>query len=287
MSILCSALRAVGALQEELEAAVELAELAGARLNAAISETKRIASKGVADIVTETDKANEELIFEGLRRRFPADAFIGEESSSGGVSAANLGPNKTWIVDPIDGTTNFVAGLPLTCVSIGLCVGGRPVLGVVFNPCMDEMYIGVRGHGAYLNGQRLKVSDTTRLDEAVVIQEYGYEREDGILALMSTSAALLGNKVRALRQFGSGCLDICWVAAGRCDAVYAGVAHEGLCKGWMPWDYCAGVVIGEEAGAVFKKFDGTDFDIFYRKDFLCCTPGVLDELRGVLNQAAS
>lgn len=271
-------------------AAVDLALEAGSKIRGAIERREhasQITSKGVADVVTETDKANERLIFEGLRRRFPSHELIGEESSADDGKIPRLTDAPTWIVDPIDGTSNFCAGLPLTCVSIGLCVGREPVVGVVYNPLTEELYVAARGCGAYLNGEAIACTKTTSLQDALVIQEYGYEREDGIQALMQTSAALLRAKTRALRQLGSGALDLCFVAAGRADAVFAGVAHDGLCEAWKPWDYCAGKVICEEAGAIFRTFEGRAFDIFYKKDFICAAPGVMEDLRRVLNSAAS
>ncbi len=124
--------------------------------------------------MTATDKANEKLIFDAVRKRFPDDMLIGEESSADAGSIAALTDAPTWIVDPVDGTTNFVHGFPMTCVSIGFGRGGKMEVGVVYDPCADELYQAVRGFGAFLNGQRAYSSDCTELGNAVVVRKGGF-----------------------------------------------------------------------------------------------------------------
>ena len=120
--------------------------------------------------MTATDKANEKLIFDAVRKSFPEDMLIGEESSADAGSIAALTDAPTWIVDPVDGTTNFVHGFPMTCVSIGFGRGGKMEVGVVYDPCADELYQTVRGCGAFVNGQRAYSSDCTELGNAVVVR---------------------------------------------------------------------------------------------------------------------
>eukprot|EP00586_Coscinodiscus_wailesii_P019706 CAMPEP_0172512074 /NCGR_PEP_ID=MMETSP1066-20121228/241533_1 /TAXON_ID=671091 /ORGANISM="Coscinodiscus wailesii, Strain CCMP2513" /LENGTH=370 /DNA_ID=CAMNT_0013291711 /DNA_START=28 /DNA_END=1140 /DNA_ORIENTATION=+ len=288
--------RTDGKYNDEIKLAVKLALEAGnnmtphlqnkGTINEISQSTLGISYKTTSsDFCTEIDLKNETLVANGIRAAFPSHVIIGEEST-GTADPSPLAPDEpTWIIDPIDGTTNFAAGLPLTCVSIGFCEGGRPVLGVVFSPPTGELYAAVEGRGAYRNGKRLvkssgdgAVTDVS-LSRAVVCFEFGYEcGEEGIEKMVAAVKRILKHGCRCLRGLGSGVLDLCYVASGRLDVVYAGVAGEG----WKPWDYCAGMVIVEEAGGVIRslqgqkeEFDdngvivpGSRFDI-YSKSVIC------------------
>lgn len=215
--------------------------------------------------MTETDKNNEKAIIELLQAHFPSHLFIGEESASESGAIPPLTKAPTWIIDPIDGTTNFVHSFPFSCVSIALAQEGTVVVGIIYDPFKDELFLAGKGLGAYLNGKRLKTTPTTDLNKAVIIQEFGYERtEAGIKKLLQVTERLLRSNVQALRQLGSGVLDLAYVAAGRVDAVYCGVAGDG----WKPWDYAAGSVVALEAGAIMSNLRGEDFDI-YDKSMVC------------------
>ncbi|CAM9512805.1 unnamed protein product, partial [Laminaria digitata] len=224
--------------------------------------------------VTETDKANEKLIFDAVRKSFPEDQLIGEESSADAGSIAALTDAPTWIVDPVDGTTNFVHGFPMTCVSIGFGRGKKMEVGVVYDPCSDELYQTVRGFGSFVNGQRASSSGCTDLGSAVVITEYGYQRDPVAVRAMMEATEKVLRKCRAIRQVGSGCLDLCWVGCGRVDAVYAGVAGEG----WQPWDYAAGWLFIEEAGGVVTQVDGTPFHVLSKSVLGAASRELGDEL---------
>jgi len=207
-----------------------------------------------ADFCTKVDVENEQLVIQGVQRRFPNHGIIGEESVGVG-SIPELNPNvPTWIIDPIDGTTNFSSGLhSLTCVSIGFCVDGRPVMGVVYAPGTNELYVAVKGCGAYRNGQPIfqdpKLS-TKKVSEAIICNEMGYTRnQEDMDVLMGAQARVMLKGCKAMRQLGSGCLDLCFVASGRLDVVYAGLCDEG----WKPWDYAAGLVICQEAGCTMES----------------------------------
>ncbi len=222
------------------------------------------------DIATAIDTQNEDYISSQISSHFPMHAIIGEESVGSGTIPPLSSTVPTWIIDPIDGTTNFVSGLPLCCVSIGLCLRGQPYMGVVYAPMTQELYVGVRGRGAYRNGVRLSSSSssspsiatkqkTKTLAESVVCFEFGYERtEAGITAMIDPVHRLLLHGVRATRSLGSGVLNLCYVASGRLDLVYAGLASEG----WKPWDYCAGLVVAIEAGCCMThlKMEEEDMD---------------------------
>ena len=235
------------------------------------------------DFCTQVDVENENLVMKGIQAMFPSDSIIGEETTGTGPIPP-LTDNLTWIIDPIDGTTNFAAGLPLTCVSIGLCDKGKPVMGVVYVPMMDELYIAVSGHGAYRNGKRLlsKPSSEKTLSQAIVGFEFGYVRQpEPAAAMIAASHKILVHGCRGMRQFGSGVLDLCYVALGRIDAVYSGVAGEG----WKPWDLCAGAVIVQEAGCLLETFDqhkDEPFDL-YTKHHICATNRqLLEEVRSIV-----
>jgi myo-inositol-1(or 4)-monophosphatase len=273
----------------ELEVAMHLAYQAGSNMmsyydakgTAAESDHDLdIATKGQPEnFCTKIDVENERLVTEGLLLAFPTHAVIGEESTGTGTVPALSNDTPTWIVDPIDGTTNFAAGLPLSCVSLGLCVDGRPVMGVVYAPMTHEWYVGVRQMGAYRNGVRIAPRPVKPLSEAVVCFEFGYAKSlVAIDKLLRAVQGLLLTGCRATRQLGSGVLDLCYVATGRLDAVYAGVAGEG----WKPWDYCAGLVIAEEAGCVLEAIDQKEpgpYDL-YAKSILCATSReLLEEVR--------
>lgn len=263
------------ALLERLELATTVALQAGAAMKLVINmKNKNVIHKGVTDLVTETDKANEKLIFDAVRKSFPEDQLIGEESSADAGSIAALTDAPTWIVDPVDGTTNFVHGFPMTCVSIGFGRGKKMEVGVVYDPCSDELYQTVRGFGSFVNGQRASSSGCTDLGSAVVITEYGYQRDPIAVRMMMEATEKVLRKCRAIRQVGSGCLDLCWVGCGRVDAVYAGVAGEG----WQPWDYAAGWLFIEEAGGVVTQVDGTPFHVFSNSVLCAASRQLADEL---------
>ena len=180
-----------------------------------------------------------------------------EASAAGTIPPLTAAP--TWICDPVDGTTNFVHAFPFSSVALALAVDKEVVLGVVYDPSKDELFLAAKGKGAYCNGKRLRTTPTTELSKAVVIQEFGYERSpEGIRKLVAVTERLLQTNVQAVRQLGSGVLDLAYVAAGRVDAVYTGVAGEG----WKPWDYAAGAILATEAGGVMTDLRGGDFDLF-------------------------
>jgi fructose-1,6-bisphosphatase/inositol monophosphatase family enzyme len=250
----------------ELKLAVELALQAGSNMISHCEtrgtvqappnseEALGIATKTSAvDFCTHIDVQNETLIMKGIQQTFPSHHIIGEETT-GTSQVEPLTWEPTWIIDPIDGTTNFASGLPLTCVSIGFCVQGRPVMGVVYAPMTQELYMTVRGYGAYRNTVKLSFlsnsSNSTQLHNAVVNFEFGYARHShDISTMVGAVQRILEHGCRTTRSLGSGVLDLCYVATGRIDVVYAGIATEG----WKPWDYCAGMLIVLESGGVIES----------------------------------
>ncbi|KAG9147417.1 hypothetical protein Leryth_019654 [Lithospermum erythrorhizon] len=139
-------------------------------------QTKNVEHKGEVDLVTETDKACKDLIFNYLKQKFPSHKFIGEETTAA-YGITELTDEPTWIVDPLDGTTNSVHGFPFVCVSIGLTIGKFPTVGVVYNPVIDELFTGVEGKGAFLNGKPIKVSCQSELVKSLLATEAGTKRD--------------------------------------------------------------------------------------------------------------
>ncbi|CAH9081657.1 unnamed protein product [Cuscuta epithymum] len=241
------------AVEEFLAVAVDAAKQAGEIIRNGFHQKKHIEHKGSVDLVTETDKACETLIFNHLKHHFPTHKFIGEETTAA-YGASELTDEPTWIVDPVDGTTNFVHGFPFVCVSIGLTIGKKPTVGVVYNPIMNELFTGIHGKGAFLNGSPIKVSSQDELVKALLVTEAGTKRDKLNVDACTSRINNLLFKVRSLRMTGSLALNLCSIACGRIDLCYeAGFGG--------PWDVAAGAVIVEEAGGVLFDPSGKDFDI--------------------------
>ncbi|KAK4535581.1 hypothetical protein CDCA_CDCA05G1606 [Cyanidium caldarium] len=303
--------------------AAALAVVAGGSLVKVALESGRSADGGrtlmvqrkgnSADLVTQVDCEAEKKMREILLGAFPAYGFLGEEASSSTISSesADAGaaaeapprpqvlerrggqPEKpVWIVDPLDGTTNFVARIPQICTSVGLYYQGAVLVGAVHNPCTDDLYMAVRGRGAVLNGHPLKCDTVRAMEEAVVVTEFGYDRSRiGAQRMCGAVERLLRSGVRAVRMLGSGILDILYVAEGRIAAVYAGVAGEG----WRPWDHAASTLIAQEAGAVVVPLRAGDaacagppsglFDIFSDSILCACTAELATALGAIVLDA--
>jgi myo-inositol-1(or 4)-monophosphatase len=208
-----------------------------------------VREKARFDLVTDADVSSQREVFGSLAARFPGHAFLGEEE---GGARARPGPDAppTWIVDPLDGTTNYVHDCPLYCVSIGLQVAGELVVGVVYDPARLEMFAAARGHGAWLNYRRLRTSAAAGLDEALLATGFppdlrGQERTLAWWRHFSLRA-------RSLRRTGSTALNLAYVAAGRFDGYYAFDNHV--------WDVAGGVVLVREAGGLVTNTDGSPYD---------------------------
>lgn len=262
-------------LDKCLEVAVSVAREAGEEIRRGFTdgEAQRTAGwKGTADLVTAVDRRVEQLVFARLRAAFPGYAFIGEETA--GASEV-VGAAPTWVVDPIDGTTNFVHGDAQTCVALALFVGGRVCVAVVHNPILGELYTAVRGRGAFLNGtRRLHVSSARTLREAVVGTNVGCMRDArGIAFLTGNLARVLEHQVLAVRMAGSASMALAAVAAGRLCAFYEWGVHI--------WDYAPGALLVEEAGGKVCAPNGGPVDYSARRVLAGAAP-VVDELASIL-----
>lgn len=230
-------------LDELLAVALRLAADAAALLVERLGEARTaVQTKSTAtDMVTEVDRASEALVVAGLRAARPDDAIVGEEG------AADDGTTGVrWLVDPIDGTTNYLYGFPGFAVSIGAEIDGEGAVGVVHDPLHGEVFAASRGKGATRNGRPIRVSDKDELATALVATGFAYdprrrERQAAVLSEVLPS-------VRDVRRMGAASVDLCSVACGRVDAYYE--------RGLGPWDLAAGAVIAREAGAVLGDLDG-------------------------------
>jgi myo-inositol-1(or 4)-monophosphatase len=233
-------------LTKELEAAISAAREAGRVLREGFGWQHSVRYKGEVDLVTEVDEQAERVIREILLEAFPAYGVLAEE---GGALAGEV--DARWIVDPLDGTTNYAHGLPIFAVSIALERAGEVVLGVVHDPMREETFIAERGGGATLNDEPVRVSDTDEPIQALIATGFPYDRAEmpETLELFGRFAAL----TRSMRRLGSTALDLCYVAAGRLDGYYE--------RGIWAWDIAAGSLILEEAGGKVTDYRGGELDL--------------------------
>lgn len=200
------------------------------------------------DIVTAADTEAEAYIVGELRRLFPGHHIVGEEGGGQGASAASAPYH--WFVDPIDGTVNFAAKLPHFCTSIALATPDRqPQLGVVYDPTRDELFTAVRGGGAHLNGQPVRVTQTAELVDSVICSGFPYDRQTNPDNNLREWAAFVV-RIRGERRLGSAALDLCYVGAGRLDGYWE--------KDLKPWDVMAGMLIAREGGGTVTDYAGGD-----------------------------
>lgn len=219
-------------------AAAEAAAILGARAGA-----DRVREKGRADLVTEVDEASERAIRRRIEAAHPEDAFVAEEFSDGAVASG-----RRWIVDPLDGTVNFVHGHPFACVSIALVDDEGPAVAVVDAPFLGEVYHAVRGGGAFLNGERIAVSGATRLADSLVATGFPFKPGKGEPTAYMAMVTELVLTTHGVRRAGAAALDLAYVAAGRVDAFFE--------IGLRPWDMAAGVLLVTEAGGRVTGWPG-------------------------------
>jgi len=231
-----------------LDTAWEAADAAGEIMRANWQKPKTIDYKGVIDLVTETDRQCERRIVEILTRQFPNHSILAEEQTL----LERQGNPYRWIVDPLDGTTNFAHGYPHFCVSIALEQDGEIVLGLVYDPLRHECFQALKGHGATLNGQSLRCSIVDDLDKALLATGFPYDRRDHVDYFLIYFKAFL-TRCQGIRRNGSAALDLCYVACGRIDGYW-----ELKLK---PWDVGAASLIVAEAGGILSDFRGGTFDI--------------------------
>ncbi|XP_043275784.1 inositol monophosphatase 2-like isoform X1 [Venturia canescens] len=248
-----------------LEVAKKLALECGEIFESALALGKRVDTKSSDyDLVTEYDRAIEALLIEGLSSKFPEHKFIAEESTAAANEMSALTDSPTWLIDPIDGTTNFVHGFSQCCISMGLTVKKRLVLGLIYNPSSNEMFTAIRGEGAFLNGKRMNTSKITELNKSLVyiepmgIRQSGKNRDIAVARFEAFVCSTQG-----IRSFGSAALGLAYVARGTLDALH--LDHVG------PWDVAAGALLVEEAGGVVIDPKGGPHDLMNPKTIAAAT----------------
>lgn len=203
-----------------------------------------VVEKQRLDFASEVDRLAEAEIIKELRRAYPSHGFLAEESGAQG----NKGP-LTWVIDPLDGTHNYLRGIPHFCVSIAMLDHGEPVYGVIYDPLRDELFTASKGDGAYLNDRRIRVSKRESLDGALISTGYPYRQRETIDSQIAITRALL-NQAEDIRRSGSAALDLAYVASGR---------HDGFFEnGLNVWDFAAGALMVREAGGKYCDFAGRD-----------------------------
>lgn len=235
-------------------------------------EKLQVSLKGPANFVSAADRRAEETLFAELSKARPGYGFLGEE----GGRREGADKTHTWIVDPLDGTTNFLHGIPHFAISIALQREATIVAGLVYNPATDELFIAERGKGAFLNDQRIRVAARKRLADSIIacgIAHYGH----GDLDLSRREIGAIQERVAGLRRFGASALDLAWIAAGRFDGYWE---HD-----LNPWDVAAGLILVREAGGFVSDCDGRD-DIFGKGHVVSANEAIQKELLALLKAAA-
>jgi myo-inositol-1(or 4)-monophosphatase len=251
-----------------LNTAVKAARRAAAIINRASFDIDRIKvnEKSPNDFVTEVDQAAEQAIIDVLHQAYPDHAFLCEESGA----SANLNDQNefVWIIDPLDGTTNFIHGFPQYCVSIALQHRGQITQAVVYDPTRNDLFTATKGAGSYLNDKRLRVSKRDRLADGLIGTGFPY-RDMESLEQYIDMFRIMTQRCAGLRRPGAAALDLAYVAAGRLDGFFE--------KGLKPWDMAAGALLVTEAGGIVGTFEG-ESDYLYRGDAIAGTPKVFAQM---------
>lgn len=238
-------------LERKLEFAKTIAKKAGLfALNTRDKGKLRVSEKNTNDYVTDCDKSTEKLIFNAIKKEFPADGFFGEEDD-------NCEGNGRWVVDPIDGTTNFLRGLPNWCVSIAYEVEKYcPLIGVIYIPCSDDLYFAMKGKGSFLNGKKINCSNIDDLSKSLIVCVPPHRHKESYNSYVE-KMQIIGSRISDIRSYGSCAQELCYIASGHLDGYYE------LFLGY--YDFAAGQVIVEEAGG--KLTNGSKAEPFTDK---CC-----------------
>ncbi len=259
-------------LHPMLNVAIKAARAAGALINRASLdlEALRINTKSPNDFVTEVDQAAEGVIIETLLGAYPDHGILAEES---GRTHGAKHSEYVWIIDPLDGTTNFIHGLPVYCVSIALAHRGVVQQAVVFDPTRNDLFYATKGRGAFLNDRRLRVSKRTRMSDALIGTGFPFRRGDNFKRYVKMFEEVMQH-CAGLRRPGAAALDLCYVAAGYYDAFFE--------TGLQPWDVAAGSLIVTEAGGLVGNFTG-EADFLHQREVVAGTPRIYAPLVAMLS----
>ncbi len=250
--------------------ACELTEKVGAFIQSELHTISSgdIESKGKNDFVSYVDKTAEKLLIGGLEKLLPAAGFIAEENTR-----SNRGSTYNWVIDPLDGTTNFIHGLPCYSISLGLLEHDIPVMGIVNELNLKECFYAVENSGAFCNKKPIRVSKPTRLSESLIATGFPYTDFDQMDQYMNLFRDLM-EKTHGLRRLGSAAVDLAYVACGRFDAFYE--------YGLKPWDVAGGSFIVQQAGGTISDFKGGE-NYLFGKELIACTPGIYREFQTIVS----
>ena len=256
-----------------LNVAIKAARAAGAIINRAALdvESVRVSTKQINDFVTDIDQKAEAAIIETLLTAYPSHGILAEESGSEHGAA---GADFVWIIDPLDGTTNFIHGFPVYCVSIALAVKGKVEQAVVFDPTRNDIFCATKGRGAYMNDRRLRTSKRTQMHECLISTGFPFRPGDNFNQYLRMMGEVM-QRTEGLRRPGAAALDLAYVAAGFTDAFFE--------TGLQPWDVAAGALLVTEAGGLVGNFTG-DADFLEQKECLAGTPKIYGQLVPILSK---
>ena len=261
-------------LHPMLNVAIKAARTAGTIINRAALdvESVRVSAKQTNDFVTEVDQAAEAAIIDTLLTAYPDHAIWAEET--GRREGKHGGADHVWIVDPLDGTTNFIHGLPVYCVSIALMVGNRLEQAVVYDPSRNDLFCATRGRGAYLNDRRIRVAKRDSLRPALISTGFPFRPGDSMPQYMQILSDVMP-KCAGVRRLGSAALDLAYVAAGFTDGFFE--------MGLAPWDVAAGALLVTEAGGLVGNFTG-ESNFLEQKECLAANPKIYGQLVGTIGK---
>ena len=256
-----------------LNTAIKAARAAGAIINRAALdvESVRVSQKQVNDFVTEVDHASEESIIETLLTAYPGHGIWGEET---GRTRGAQDSDHVWIIDPLDGTTNFIHGFPVYCVSIALAVKGKVEQAVIYDPTRNDLFTATRGRGAYLNDRRIRVSKRTMLSQCLISTGFPFRKGDNFQAYLAMMGDIM-QRTAGLRRPGAAALDLAYVAAGFSDGFFE--------TGLNPWDVAAGSLLVTEAGGLVGNFTGEP-DFLEQKECLAGNPRIYGQMVPLLTK---
>ena len=256
-----------------LNVAIKAARAAGVIINRAALdvESVRVSQKMANDFVTEVDQASENIIIDALLTAYPDHGILAEES---GQTRGNPQSEHIWIIDPLDGTTNFIHGFPFYCVSIALQSKGKLEQAVVYDPTRNDLFTSTRGRGAFMNDRRLRVSKRIRLQECLISTGFPFRPDDDYAAYLKLMSEVM-KRTAGLRRPGAAALDLAYVAAGFSDGFFETGLH--------PWDMAAGSLLITEAGGLVGNFTG-DADYLHQRECMAANPKIYAQLVTLLNK---
>jgi myo-inositol-1(or 4)-monophosphatase len=260
------------ALHPMLNVAVKAARSAGTIINRASLDLDavKISTKSPNDFVTEVDQRAETIIIETLLTAYPGHGILAEES---GRMHGSPDSEYVWIIDPLDGTTNFIHGFPFYAISIALAFRDQVQQAVVYDPTRNDLFYASKGRGAYLNDKRLRVSKRTRMSDALISTGFPFRQGDNFKRYMKMFEEVMQN-CAGLRRPGAAALDLCYVAAGRCDGFFE--------TGLSPWDIAAGSLMVTEAGGLIGNFTG-EADYMYQREVVAGNPRIYGQMVNILS----